>query len=424
MIKFLLKGVLRDKNKSLLPIFVVTLGVFLTVLFHSWMTGILEQSIEFNAQFSTGHVKVVTNAYFENKDQKPNDLALINVEEIKKKLKNDYPEMVWAERILFGGLIDAPDEKGETKAQGPAAGFGIDMLSEGSKEIDRFNLEKSLKTGSLPNKRNEILISHDFFQKLGIKLGDPVTLISSTMYGGMAFYNFTVAGTVEFGSAAMDRGSIIADIQDVRQALNMEDATGELLGFFKNDYFDQEKADRIIADFNSKYNDPEDEFSPLMVSLRDQSNMAMFVDFADAMGGVISAIFIIAMSLVLWNAGLLGGLRRYGEFGVRLAIGEEKNHLYKTLIYESLIVGIIGSVIGSVAGIGLSVYLENHGFDTSGMMKDATIMMPTVFKAKVTTASYYLGFIPGVLSTTIGSMLAGIGIYKRQTAQLFKQLET
>jgi putative ABC transport system permease protein len=298
------------------------------------------------------------------------------------------------------------------------------MLSENSKEIERFNLKKSLKTGRIPVKKNEILISHEFFQKLGINLGDPVTLISSTMYGGMAIYNFHVAGTVEFGSAAMDRGSIIADIRDVRQALNMKDATGELLGFFKNDYFDQEKADRIIADFNSKYNDQEDEFSPLMVSLRDQSNMAMFVDFADAMGGVISAIFIFAMSLVLWNAGLLGGLRRYGEFGVRLAIGEEKNHLYKTLIYESLIVGIIGSVIGSIAGIGLSVYLEKHGFDTSGMMKDATIMMPTVFRAKVTTASYYLGFIPGVLSTTIGSMLAGIGIYKRQTAQLFKQLET
>ena len=30
----------------------------------------------------------------------------------------------------------------------------------------------------------------------------------------------------------MDKGTMIADIEDVRNALNMEDATGEILGFF------------------------------------------------------------------------------------------------------------------------------------------------------------------------------------------------
>ncbi len=43
-------------------------------------------------------------------------------------------------------------------------------------------------------------------------------------------------------------------------------------------------------------------------------------------------IFIGAMSIVLWNAGLLGGLRRYGEFGIRLAMGETKPKIYKSLI--------------------------------------------------------------------------------------------
>lgn len=424
MIKFLFKGLLRDKNRSLLPIIVVSLGVFLTVLFHAWITGILGQSIEFNAKFSTGHVKVVSNAYYENIDQKPNDLALMNVSDLRADLKKQYPDFVWAERILFGGLIDAPDENGETKAQGPAGGFGIDLLSGNTNEIERMNITKSLQKGRLPENPGEILISDEFFEKLGASIGDPVTLISSTMYGGMAFYNFIIAGTVEFGSTVMDRGSIIADINDVRQALDMSDATSEILGFDKSGFFDKERANEVITDFNRKYNDPEDEFSPLMISLRDQSSMGLFVDFAGAMGTFISMIFIFAMSLVLWNAGLLGGLRRYGEFGVRLAIGEEKSHIYKTLVYESVMVGIIGSVIGSVLGISLAFYLQNHGIDTSDMMKDATMMMPTVFKAQVTTASYYLGFIPGVASTTIGSMLAGIGIYKRKTAQLFKELES
>ena len=424
MIRFLFKGLLRDRNRSVLPIIVVSLGVFLTVLAHAWITGIMGQSIEFNAQCSTGHVKVVSNSYYENMDQKPNDLALMNVRQLKTELEKRYPEYIWADRILFGGLIDAPDEKGETRSQGPASGFGIDMLSGNSAEIERLNIRKSLQNGRLPEKSGEILISEEFFRKLDVSLGDPVTLLSSTMYGGMAFYNFTIAGTVEFGSTVMDRGSIIADINDVRQALDMEDAAGEILGFSKSGFFDEEGSNKIINDFNDTYNDPANEFSPLMISLRDQSNMAMFVDFAGTMGAFISMIFIFAMSLVLWNAGLLGGLRRYGEFGVRLAIGEEKRHIYKTLIYESLMVGVIGSVVGSFLGISLGFYLQNHGIDTSEMMKNATMMMPTVFKAQITPSSYYLGFIPGVASTTIGSMLAGIGIYKRKTAELFKELES
>ncbi|GAO30143.1 hypothetical protein [Geofilum rubicundum] len=52
------------------------------------------------------------------------------------------------------------------------------------------------------------------------------------------------------------------------------------------------------------------------------------------------------------------------------------------------------------------------------------MMMPSTIRARITAESYYLGFIPGLLSTVAGTMLAGIGIYRRQTSQLFKELET
>jgi len=40
------------------------------------LTGILNDSIEMNARFSTGHIKIMTAAYSKNIDQVPNDLAL------------------------------------------------------------------------------------------------------------------------------------------------------------------------------------------------------------------------------------------------------------------------------------------------------------------------------------------------------------
>ena len=130
------------------------------------------------------------------------------------------------------------------------------------------------------------------------------------------------------------------------------------------------------------------------------------------------------MSIVLWNAGLIGGLRRYGEFGLRLAIGESKNEIYRTMIGEAFLTGVIGTIFGVGIGLFLSWLLQHYGINIGEMMKDSTILMPTVLRARITTASYYIGFIPGIVSTVIGAMLAGIGIYKRQTANLFKELES
>jgi putative ABC transport system permease protein len=129
------------------------------------------------------------------------------------------------------------------------------------------------------------------------------------------------------------------------------------------------------------------------------------------------------MSIVLWNVGLLGGLRRYGEVGLRLAIGEHKSQVYRSMIYESIFVGLTGSVIGTGFGLGAAYWLQIWGWDISSMIKNVTMMYPSVIRAEITSETYYIGFFPGLFSTVFGTALSGIGIYKRQTAQLFKELE-
>jgi len=424
MIRFLLKGLLRDRNRSLMPILVVAIGVMLTVVFHSWLTGVMGDSIEFNARFTAGHVKVTTAAYAENANQSPNDLALLGVDTLVQRLNHDYPQLEWVDRIHFGGLIDVPDSTGETRSQGTAMGFGIDLFSSGSKEAERMNLISALKQGRLPQHPGEVLLSEEMASKMKINPGDTLSLIGATMNGEMAIYNFVLSGTVAFGSIALDKGSIVADISDVRRALDMEDAAGEVLGFFREGYYDPEQAGALAVAFNQRFHHADDEFSPLMTDLRNQSGMGMMVDYSTNLLGIMIAVFLIAMSIVLWNTGLLGGLRRYGEFGMRLAIGESKRHVYSTLLLESLLIGLIGSVAGVAVGMGIAFYLQIHGFDMGSMMKNTTIMMPTIMRAHITPATWFIGFVPGVFSKLIGSMLSGIGIFKRQTAQLFKELET
>jgi putative ABC transport system permease protein len=342
-----------------------------------------------------------------------------------EKLESVFPEMDWSPRIKFGGLIDVPGEDGETRSQGPAMGMGIDLLSANTRDVERLNLRGSLARGRMPAEAGEALLSENFSQKLGVNPGEEITLIGSTMNGGMAIYNFKVAGTVRFGSTGMDRGTLVADITDVQLALDMEDAVGEILGYFPEGYYDDALALPVTESFKLNYPDSGDEYAPVMHTLRDQESMSMYIDLSKSMGALVTVFFMIAMSLVLWNAGLLGGLRRYGEIGVRLAIGEEKGHVYKTLIYESVMIGIAGTIVGTGIGLFFAWLMQEYGLDIGEFTKNAStsVMFPNVVHARITPTDYYIGFIPGVISTVVGTMLSGVGIYKRKTAQLFKELE-
>ena len=423
MIKFLIKGLFRDKSRSRLPIIVVSIGVMLTVLMDAYITGFMGDTIEVNAKFTNGHLKVMSRAYAEEENQVPNDLALTEVSDLLVELRSKYPEVEWAPRIKFGGLVDVPDENGETRSQGPAIGMGIDLLSDDGKEIQRLNLEKSVVRGGLVAKSGEALLSELFAQKLGVNIGDEVTLIGSSMFGSMTMYNFTVVGTVSFGAEAIDRGAIIVDIEDARFALDMNDAASEILGFLKTDFYDDDRVVSMVKSMNEFYANEADEFAPVFKSLSQQGAMGQYVQLTSVWSVYISLVFIFAMSLVLWNAGLLGGLRRYGEVGIRIAMGEEKGHVYRTMIYESIFIGIAGSIVGTAFGLFFAWLIQKYGIDISGMMEGSSMMLPSVIRARITPADFYIGFIPGLMSTVVGTMLSGIGIYKRQTAKLFKELE-
>ena len=423
MIKFIIKGILRDRSRSLIPILVVVFGVFLTVLFYCYMQGAVNGFIDTGAKFDSGHVKIMSRAYDKNSDQIPNDLAYIGVGQLMSELKQDFPGFVWTTRIRFGGLLDVPDESGETRAQGPVAGLALDLFTEGSLEWELLGIEDSIVQGKSPEKPGEILISDEFATRLGISLGETVTLIGSTMNGSMAAANFTVAGTVNFGISALDRGAMVADVKDIQAALNMEDTAGEILGFFEDFVYREKEANLASLNFNAKYESDEDEFAPVMKSLHQQGGMIDMLGMINMYMPVMVSVFVIIMSIVLWNAGLIGSLRRYGEIGVRIAMGESKGHLYRSMIAESLILGCIGTVIGTAFALVIAFWLQEKGFNISQLMQNSTLLINDVIRAKITPFALVIGFIPGLLANVLGSSIAGIGIYRRKTAQLMKELE-
>ncbi len=424
MFRFLMKGMLRDRHRSLLPSIVVAMGVLVTVFMFTYMKGVFDDFFNNAALYDSGHVKITSRAYYAEKDVLPNDLALEDGPGLMEMLRSEYPDVQWSERIKFGGLLDAFDENRETRAQVGAGGIGIDFFGPDSVERNRWNLSAGLQEGTLPQKPGDILMGKTLAGQMELSAGDVVTLISSTVNGSMVLNNFHVAGIIYFGTPPLDKGVFLADINDAKAMLDMGDWSSEILGYFNTSHYDDLLAAALTEDFNADNSDTSDRFSPLMTPMLDDAGLREYFGYASKAGSIMSFIMIFAMGIVLWNTGLMGAIRRYGEMGLRLAVGESKGHVYRSLIVESLGVALTGTIVGTIIGLGFSYWLQEVGFNIGGMMGDSEMLMPTIIRAHITPTAFYIGFFPGVFATLLGSALSGLRIFKRDTASLFKELET
>ena len=427
MIKFLTKGLLRDRTRSFFPVLVITISVAIVVFASGFMAGTMNSLLLDTAVILSGHEKIVTRAYHEESMLMPNDLALLDADKLIDKLEKEHPEFFWTPRITFAGLLDVPDEKGETKSQGPVIGMGIDFFSEGSRQVEIWELERNLVSGTLPVKKNDALISSKLADKLNILVGEKVTFVGSTMDNAFTTYNYNIVGTFNLRKGQTDRQMMLMDISGAREALDMDNAASAIFGFMHNLFYDDAAVVALRTNYNKIESDSLDIFSPFMLALRDGNQMGAVVDMSNAMLAIMGSVFLVIVMVVLWNMGLMNGLRRYGEVGLRLAIGEPKGHVYRSLIIEALIIGLFGTIIGTGLGLSITYYVQENGIDyTKGIeaLSNSSMVMPNIFYAQVTPDLLYIGFFPGVLATVFGTMLAGLAIYKREMSQLFKELET
>ena len=108
MIRFLIKGLVRDRTRSLFPAVTVVAGVALTVFLQTYITGLNSNMSDASAAFSTGHLKVVSKAAAKEGDQASNELALNQIAALLEQVRQQFPELLWTPRIRFAGLLDIP----------------------------------------------------------------------------------------------------------------------------------------------------------------------------------------------------------------------------------------------------------------------------------------------------------------------------
>jgi putative ABC transport system permease protein len=431
MIVFLFRGILRDKSRFLFPFSVVSIGVALVVALVGFMEGVFMGMIDMTAKLNTGHLRLVNKPFYDEEHLYPLDRALAAQKETSIWLKkNSTSNIEWSPRIRWGALIDVPDTNGNTRSQTPVVGMALDLKSKNSSEIRRLKLKKSLIKGQLPQKSNEMLMGNSLAQNLDVTLGQSVTIIGQSFDGGLVADNYLVVGLIRFGVTAMDKKMVLIDLADAQSTFYMENMVTDWLGYLPSSFsFDHYiKAKKSInINLNTWMENPPNDWAkddqPIAISILDQQNMGSMVKTFTVIKSSVVGIFTFLMILVLWNAGVLSGIHRYGEMGLRLAFGEPHWKLIFTLGIEGLFIGILGSIFGCFFGGSFAWYLQEVGLNMGDTFAKSGLMINDVVRARLTIDGFIQGILPGIFASVAGTLVASFAIFKRSEENLFRELE-
>ncbi|MGW0862156.1 ABC transporter permease [Streptomyces sp. NPDC002611] len=250
-------------------------------------------------------------------------------------------------------------------------------------------------SGAAPKSADQIMVDADTADKHGLKLGDPIGVISA-----MGTHTAKISGIADFTVTNPGAAIFYLDTKTAQQAL-----VGES-GVYTNVNV---TAAAGVSDAQLKKNVTAALGGDLQVKTAketadaNQKDVAGFMNVMKyAMLGFAGIAFLVGIFLIINTFSMLVA-QRTREIGLMRAIGSSRKQVNRSVLIEALLLGVVGSVLGVAAGVGLAIGLMKlmgqMGMELS--TDDLTVAWTTP------VAGLLLGVIVTVLAAYLPARRAG-----------------
>ncbi len=346
-------------------------GIAISVAFMVWVLGFMDgwmgTMIRGATAVETGQVEVHTVAYADNPRVYRSFPATPEMLDTVKEVEG---VVAVSPRVKLNGLI------GHEERSQVARIMGVDptLETETTPVGDAIDQGRWLSQypAEYPAPR-EVVLGKTLAQQLQVGPGAELVVFLEAADGSLGNDLLQVVGTVETGNTAVDRMTVYMHLEDARflaaldgQAHELAIATNDLLGAreIAGRIADALGADtRGVRDGDGGSENPNDllvrpwqEILPSiyqMLTLSRQSNWMTYL-----------LIYLVA-AIGLLNTQRMSALERKREFGVLMAIGMRPRRMFRMILTESLVLGILGGVLGTLLGAGVTWYHATAGLDLS-----------------------------------------------------------
>ena len=332
----------RNPRRTALALSAIGLSVMLVLAYTSILRAYGEWIVETITGPMLGHVQAHAPQW--RKDRLM-DRTLRGVDAQLAELHRD-PEVASAMARVYAPALAARGEEGFAVIV-----MGIDSRAESGPA-------RLLTDVVEPLRAREAFIGRQLAEMMNVRAGDEVAVVGQGIDGSLANDLFAVKAVVTTSVDLINRQGILIQLSTAQALFAMPDEAHEIVIHARHPEMASALSRRIgsAAAFGGAEVLDWRTLAPEMVTL---------VRIIDLAGLLVLLLVFIAAAAGVANTMVMATFERTREFGMLLALGTRPARLIRLVVTESVALGVVGAVMGSVIGIALVATTHRTGIDYS-----------------------------------------------------------
>ena len=388
----------RNSTRTNVTITAVALCIAILIIFQSLIIGLIGKAVYNTTNLVVGEVQIHAAGYL---DDRSIYKSLKNVEEIRAVAKENNIGMV--ERSYGFGLISSGTKSAGTQF------WGIDPESE----LKYFDFANHIDEGNFLTKTSlkKVVLGNKLARSLAAELGTELVIFVQGADGSLGNELFYVTGILGNVADNIDRGAAIILRDDFDILFSTNNLIHEIALNSKGKLEAEEIQKLMSAKAAGVAVETWKELMPTIAIMTEKMSVFMLTMF--------SLIFTIAASLGVMNTLVMSTYDRMKEFGIIRAIGATPWLIIRQVSLEAIMLTFLASIIGTVIGLSIAIYLQVYGIDISGKGNLAIggIVFDPIWRASVSLKSVFLPVVLMMLTSIVAS------IYPASIAARIKPVE-
>lgn len=228
-------------------------------------------------------------------------------------------------------------------AKGVSAGqiIGIQSFSD-DPLVDSF--EQTKFNEILPSGEFKLVIGDQLAQKLGVNVGDKIRLMITensqyTPFGRVPMQRLFTVSDIYYDYGEASGYEAFANITDIGRLMRIQPQQAQGYRLFLNDPFQITELPQHFP--TQKITDWRVQKGEFFQAVRMEKNM---------MGLLISLIIVVAISNIVTSLSLMV-VDKQGEIAILQTQGLTKSQVRSVFIYQGLLVGFVGTLLGAILGV-------------------------------------------------------------------------
>ena len=207
--------------------------------------------------------------------------------------------------------------------------------------------------------RKGAIIGDVLAKKLGVKVGDRVTL-SGTIYPGD--WQFNVSGIYKAARKSVDRSQFMFHWEYLNDSI--PERRRDQIGWITTRVDDPSRGAAISAEIDRIFDEKDVQTATMSERSMNLSFMAMLSAVLTALN-IVSVIILLIMMMILGNTIAMGVRERTREYGVLRAVGFSPRHIGIFIVGEAVTVGLLSGLVGvaisyPIVELGMGRFLEEN----------------------------------------------------------------